>query len=95
MIKSSLIKETMSLHQNEKMILNFLPHTVFLTQIISRQRKNACAKNALSISRRQKWNVRWQFSKSCIFPNIQLNSVVNRLPPFKNLFAHTNRFLMG
>ena len=58
MIKSSLIKEIMSLNQNEKMILNFLPHTVFLTQIISRQRKNAYAKNALSISCWQKWNLR-------------------------------------
>ena len=85
----------MSLNQNEKMILNFLPHTVFLTQIISRQRKNAYAKNALSISCRQKWNLRQQFSKNGIFPNIQLNNVVNRLPPFKNLFDHTNRFIMG
>ena len=41
---------------------------IFLTQIISRQ---------------QKWNSHRQFSKSCIFPNIQLKGVVNRLPPFK------------
>ena len=31
----------------------------------------------------------------CIFPNIQLKDVVNRLPPFKNLYGHTNRFLTG
>ena len=30
-----------------------------------------------------------------IFPNIQLKDVVNRLPPFKNLYDHTNSFLMG
>ena len=53
---------------------------IFLTQMISRQ---------------QKWNSRWQFSKNCIFPNIQLKGVVNRLPPFKNLSDHTNIFLMG
>ena len=47
------------------------------------------------ISRRQKWNSRRQFSKNCIFPNIQLKGVVNRLPPFKNLSDHTNIFLMG
>ena len=69
--------------------------TVFLTQIISRRQKNADGKVALSISRRKKWNSRRQFSKNCIFPNIQLNGVVNRLPPFKNLSDHTNRFLMG
>ena len=32
--------------------------------------------------------------KNCIFPNIQLKGVVNRLPSFKNLPEHTNRFLM-
>ena len=51
---------------------------VFLTQIISRQQKNADAKVALSILRRQ-------FSENCIFPSIQLKGVVNRLPPFKKL----------
>ena len=70
-------------------------NSVFLTQIISRRQKNADAKVALSITRRQKWNSRRQFSKNCIFPNIQLNGVVNRLLPFKNLSNHTNRFLMG
>ena len=30
--------------------------------------------------------------KSCIFPNIQLKGVVHRLPSFKNLSDHTNRF---
>ena len=30
-----------------------------------------------------------------IFPNIQLKDVVNRLPPFKNLYDHTNSFLTG
>ena len=69
--------------------------SVFLTQIISRRQKNADAKVASSISRRQKWNLRWQFSKNSIFPNIQLNGVVNRLLPFKNMSDHTNRFLMG
>ena len=32
--------------------------TIFLTQVISRRQKNADAKVALSISRRQKWNLR-------------------------------------
>ena len=68
---------------------------VFLTQIISRQQKNADAKVALSISRQQKWNLCRQFSKNYIFPNIELKGVVNRLPPFKNLPDHTNKFLMG
>ena len=61
---------------------------VFLTQIISRRQKNADAKVALSISRRQ-------LSKNCIFPSIQLKGVLNRLTPFKNLSDHTNMFLMG
>ena len=34
-------------------------------------------------------------SAKCIFPNIQLKDVVNRLPPFKNLYDHTNSFLTG
>ena len=68
---------------------------VFPTQIISRRQKNADAKVVLSISRRQKWNSRRQFSKNCIFPNIQLKGVVNRLLPFKNLSDYTNKFLMG
>ena len=68
---------------------------VFLTQIISRRQKNADAKVVLSISCLQKWNLHQQFSKNCIFPNIQLKGVVNRLPPFKNLSDHTNKFLMG
>ena len=46
-------------------------NSVFLTQIISRRQKNADAKLVLSISPRQKWNSRGQFSKNCIFPNIQ------------------------
>ena len=69
--------------------------SVFLTQIISRRQKNADAKVVLSISCLQKWNLRQQFSQNCIFPNIQLKDVVNRLPPFKNLSDHTNKFLMG
>ena len=68
---------------------------VFLTQIISRRQKNADAKVASSISCRQKWNSCQQFLKNCIFPNIQLKGVVNRLPLFKNLSDHTNMFLMG
>ena len=28
-----------------------------------------------------------------IFPHIQLKDVVNKLPPFKNLYDDTNRFL--
>ena len=60
-------------------------YTVFLTQIISRRQKNADAKVALSISRRQKWKSRRQFSKNCIFPNIQLKGVVNKLLRFKKL----------
>ena len=68
---------------------------VFLTQIISCRQKNADAKVVLPISRQQKWNSHRQFSKNGIFPNIQLKGVVNRLPPFKNLSNHTNKFLMG
>ena len=60
-------------------------YTVFLTQIISRRQKNSDAKVALSISRRQKWKSRRQFSKNCIFPNIQLKGVVNKLLRFKKL----------
>ena len=67
-------------------------YPVFLTQIFSRRQKNADAKVALSISRRQKWKSRRQFSKNCIFPNIQLKGVVNKLLQFKNLSDHTNRF---
>ena len=52
---------------------------IFLTQIISRQ---------------QKWNSRRQFSKNCIFPNIQLKGVVN-ITSIQNLSDHTNIFLMG
>ena len=33
--------------------------------------------------------------KNCIFANILLKGVLNRLPPFKNLCDHTNRFLIG
>ena len=33
--------------------------------------------------------------KNCLFPNIQLKGVLNRLPPFKNLSDNTNRSLMG
>ena len=68
---------------------------VFLTQIISRWQKKADMKVVFSISRQQKWNLHRQFSKNCNFPNIQLKGVVNRLPPFKNLSDHTNKFLMG
>ena len=76
--------------------ITYISHTsVFLTQIISRRQKNADAKVVLSISRRQKWNSRLQFSKNCIFPNILLKGVLNMLPPFKNLSHHTNKFLMG
>ena len=91
-----------ALSQGKFKIRQILPETrnkyhpsVILTQIISRRQKNADAKVVLSISRRQKWNSRRQFSKNCIFPNIQLKGVVNRLPPFKNLSDHTNKFLMG
>ena len=70
----------------------YYQYAVFLTQIISRQPKNADAKVALSISHRQKWKSRWQFSENCIFPNIQLKGVANKLLQFKNLFDHTNRF---
>ena len=54
--------------------------------------KNVNAKVALSISRWQKWKLHQQFSKNCIFPNIQLKGVANKLLQFKNLFDHTNRF---
>ena len=75
------------------MFLEFLL-SVFLTQTISRRQKNADAK-VLSISRRQKWNSRRQFSKNYIFPNIQLKVVVNKLAPIKNLSDYISKFLMG
>ena len=76
--------------------LSIYIHTsVFLIQTISRWQINADAKVVLLISHRQKWNLHRQFSKKNIFPNIQLNSVVNRLTAFKNLPDHTNRFFMG
>ena len=52
--------------------------------------KNADTKVVLSISCQQKLNSCQQFLKNCIPPNIQLNGVVNRLLPFKDLFDHTN-----
>ena len=67
--------------------------TVFLTQMISHRQENAGAKVVYWISHWQKWNSRQQFSKNCIFPNIQLKGAVNRLPSFKNLSDHTSRFL--
>ena len=66
-----------------KQSLQVQPGSVFLTKIISRRQKNADVKVVQSISRRQKWNSRRQFSKNCIFPNIQFKGFVNRLPPFK------------
>ena len=63
---------------------------LILSQSSLSNSKHADAKVALSISCQQKWNLHQHFSKNCIFPNIQLNSVVNRLPPFKNLSDHTN-----
>ena len=91
-LQGSLIRKSLSylLTTNTE-----LQHLVFLTQIISRRQKNFDAKVVQWISRRQKWNLRRQFSKSCIFANIQLKGVVNRLPPFKTLSGHTNRLLMG
>ena len=71
---------------------NSFYNSVFQTQIISRRQKNADTKVALLISRGQKWKSRRQFSKNCIFPNIQLKGVANKLLQFKNLFDHTNRF---
>ena len=73
-------------------LLDLILLAVFVTQIISRWQKNTNAKVVPSISCRQKWDSRRQFSKKCIFPNIQLN-VVNRLPPFKILYDQTNSFL--
>ena len=59
--------------------------TVFLTQVFSCRQKNVDAKAVQLISHWQKWNSHWQFSKNCIFSNIQLKIVVNTLPPFKKL----------
>ena len=62
---------------------------------ISHQQKIADVKVALSTSHWQKWNSRQQFSKNCIFPNVQLKGIVNRLLPFENLPDHGNKFLTG
>ena len=92
LIKNSLNQVNWNqLFQNK----NVNEQAVFLTRILSCRQKNADAKVSLSISCQQKWNLHQQFSKNCIFPNIQLKGVVNRLPPFKNLSDHTNMFLMG
>ena len=91
-----------ALSQGKFKIRQTLPETrnkyhpsVFITQIISRRQKNADAKVVLSISRRQKWNSRRQFSKNYFFPNIQLKVVVNKLAPIKNLSDYISKFLMG
>ena len=88
--------KSINLHIIRKLIKYFLKKglvkaTVFVTQIISRRQKNANAKVLYPISQKQKWNSRRQFSKHCVFPNIQLKGVVNRLTPFKNVSNHTNR----
>ena len=71
-------------------LLDFIENYGYVVQhtahaVISRRQKNADAKAVQSISRRRKWNSSRQFSKNCIFPNIQLKGVVNTWPPFKNL----------
>ena len=64
---------------------------VFLTQIISRQQKcwhEKCIIDFLA--------AKMEFATTkCIFPNIQLKDVVNRLPPSKNLYDHTSSFWTG
>ena len=67
-------------------------NTVFLTQILSRRQKNADAKKCIIDFTSAKMEFA---SAKGIFPNIQLKDVVNRLAPFKNLYDHTNSFLMG
>ena len=47
-----------------------LAKTVFITQTVSHRQKNADAKVVGSISRWQKWNLRRQCLKNCIFLNI-------------------------
>ena len=68
----------------KQLTLSIAVHTVFLTQIISRIMYNRfhVGKNGIRVGK-------------CTFPNIQLKDVVNRLPPFKDLYDHTNRFLTG
>ena len=69
-------------------------HTVFLTHIISHWQKMPKRKlyNGFHVD---KIGIRVsKFSKNCIFPNIQLKGVVNRLPPFKSMYDHMNKFLM-
>ena len=66
---------------NQKEIFRTKNQAVFLTQVILPRQKNVDAKVVQSISRWQKWNLRQQFSKNCIFPNIQIKGVVNILPP--------------
>ena len=66
---------------NQKEIFRTKNQAVFLTQVILPRQKNVDAKVVQSISRWQKWNLHQQFSKNCIFPNIQIKGVVNMLPP--------------
>ena len=70
-----------------EVLANFMnaTKTVFLTQVILRWQKNADVEAIQSTSRRQKYKSSRQFSKNCIFLNIQLKGVENTLPPFKNL----------
>ena len=69
---------------------------LFATQIISRNylAKKCHWQSCIINFTMAKMVFALSISKSSIFPNIQLKGVVKRLPPFKYLSDHTNRFLM-
>ena len=67
---------------------------VFLTQIISRRQKMPTRKlyNRFHVGKNE--ICVGNFQKD-IFSKYSIKYVGNRLPPFKNLSNHTNRFLKG
>ena len=70
-------------------------NSVFLTQIISRRQKMPM-RNLYYRFHLGKNGIReGNFQKIVFFQIFNKKGVVNRLPRFKNLSDHTNKFLMG
>ena len=67
---------------------------VFLTQIISNLQKNVDVESCIMDFMLGKMEFVSAIFKKLYFSKYS-KGVVNRLPPFKNLSDHTNRFLMG
>ena len=79
-----LIYIPLVMHSKSKYIENL--DWVFLTQIISRWQKKMPMQNFEFTS---------AIFKKMYFFKYSIKYVVNRLPSFKNLYDHTNRFLKG